>query len=298
MEIVKAELQDLPSILSLQKLAYQSEAEIVKDYTIPPLHQTIGGITDEFYNGIILKAIDSGEIVGSVRVYFSEGTLYIGKLIVDPLRQNQGAGTALLLAAEKLEPGVRYELFTSSKSEKNLYLYNKLGYREFKQEPLNENAKMIFLEKERAIRVYLDVCCYSRPFDPPASPTIIFESSAKMLVQTLIVNGEIDLVNSFVVYEELSAIAGEEKRDLMFAFLTNAKIYVAKDKINEVLQLAKDIMKTGIKYMDASHVACAIAAGSDFLLTTDKRLLKYNSGKINIVNPIDFIRIWEEKYDA
>ena len=148
MKIVKAERCDLPSILSLQKRAYQSEAELVGDYSIPPLTQTLDGISDDFNNGVILKAVENGGIVGSVRMRFSENTLYIGRLIVTPLRQNQGIGTALLSAAEKVYPNARFELFTSDKSAKNLSLYIKNGYREFKREPLNENTNIVFLEKQ------------------------------------------------------------------------------------------------------------------------------------------------------
>ena len=148
MKIIKAEIHDLPTILSLQKLAYQSEAELVGDYSIPPLTQTIDGITEEFNSGIILIAVDNDEIIGSVRVRFSENTLYIGRLIVTPLRQNQGIGTVLLLAAEALYPNARYELFTSDKSAKNLSLYIKNGYSEFKREALNENVNIVFLEKK------------------------------------------------------------------------------------------------------------------------------------------------------
>ena len=147
MKIAKAERHDLPEILALQKLAYQSEAELVGDYSIPPLTQTLDGITDDFNSGIILKAVDNGGIVGSVRMRFAENTLYIGRLIVSPPRQNQGIGTALLSAAEKLYPNARFELFTSDKSEKNLALYIKNGYKEFKREPLNENVNIVFLEK-------------------------------------------------------------------------------------------------------------------------------------------------------
>jgi predicted N-acetyltransferase YhbS len=147
MKITKAEKQDLPSILSLQKLAYQSEARLVGDYSIPPMIQTLDGIKEDFNNGVILKAIDDGEIVGSVRMRISENTLHIGRLIVAPLRQNQGIGSALLLASEQLYPDMRYELFTSDMSEKNLSLYFKNGYTEFKREPLNENVTLVFLEK-------------------------------------------------------------------------------------------------------------------------------------------------------
>jgi len=148
------------------------------------------------------------------------------------------------------------------------------------------------------LKIYLDNCCYNRPFDLPSNPTIIFESSAKMIIQTLIVKHKVDLVNSFVVYEEVSAIINKEKRKLIIDFLNNATIYVAKDKFNEVLALASEIMKTGVKYMDVAHTACAIIAGCDYLITTDKRLLKYKSDKINIINPVDFIRMWEDKDNA
>jgi len=113
-----AEICDLPSILTLQKLVYQSEAELVGDYSIQPLTQTLESITNDFNNGVILKATDNDEIIGSVRVHFSENTVFIGKLIVTPLRQNQGIGKALLLAAENLYPDKRFELFTSDKSIK------------------------------------------------------------------------------------------------------------------------------------------------------------------------------------
>jgi len=145
------------------------------------------------------------------------------------------------------------------------------------------------------LKIYLDNCCYGRPFDPPSNPTIIFEASVKILIQTLVLNREVDLASSFVIYEEASAIPNEENRNLIINFLDNATIYIAKDKLEEVLALAAEIMKTGVRYMDASHTACSITAGCDYLITTDKRLLKYKSDKINIINPVDFIRIWEDK---
>ena len=147
MEIIKATENDLSVILELQKLAYQSEAELVGDYSISPLTQTLAGIKDDFKNGIFLKAVENNEIIGSVRVRFSENTLYIGRMIVSPVQQNKGIGTALLRAAEALYPNAKYELFTSEKSERNLHLYKKNGYKEFKREPMNDNANFVFLEK-------------------------------------------------------------------------------------------------------------------------------------------------------
>lgn len=49
--------------------------------------------------------------------------------------------------------------------------------------------------------------------------------------------------------------------------------------------------------MDAFHIACAIFSESDFFITTDDRVLKYQSKKIEIVTPGEFIRRMEEKDD-
>ena len=148
--IAEAEIQDLPNTLSLQKIAYQSEAELVGDYSIPPLTQTLDGITADFNEGFILKAVleNIGEIIGSVRGKSIENTLHIGRLIVESSRQNQGIGTALLKAAETMFPQARYELFTSDKSGKNLSLYIKNEYKEFKREPLVGKVNLIYLQKE------------------------------------------------------------------------------------------------------------------------------------------------------
>ena len=144
------------------------------------------------------------------------------------------------------------------------------------------------------LRIYLDNCCCSRPFDPPANPTIVFESAAKILIQTLVLNKKVTLVNSFVIYEEIAAMTNKENRKLITKFLDNANVYIAKDTLEDVLTLATEVMNTGVKYMDAAHVACAILAGCDYFVTTDKRLLKYKSEKLDVVNPVDFIRIWED----
>jgi GNAT superfamily N-acetyltransferase len=123
-EISKASADDLEEILQLQKIAYVSEAEIIHDFSIPLLHQTMQKILCEFNTQVFLKCTLETRLVGSVRCYLQEGTCFIGKLIVHPGHQNTGIGTRLLLAAEQCFPDAqRFELFTGQKSEKNLYLY-------------------------------------------------------------------------------------------------------------------------------------------------------------------------------
>jgi len=145
--IEKVTAEDLSDILGLQYLAYQSEAELLGDYNIPPLKQSLAEVAAEFEKGVILKTLDDeGNIVGSVRGYVEKGTLYIGKLIVTPERQGQGIGSALLSEIERLYPDLRYELFTSDKSAGNLDFYEKRGYTRFKVTDISPSLRFIYLE--------------------------------------------------------------------------------------------------------------------------------------------------------
>lgn len=147
MTISRATKDDLPAILQLQYLAYQSEAILLQNFSIPPLKQTLADIEAEFERGVVLKAEEDGAIVGSVRAYCENGTTRIGKLIVDPAYQGRGIGTALLSAVEQASSAPRYELFTSSKSEKNIRLYERAGYVRYAEETVNPVLRFVYLEK-------------------------------------------------------------------------------------------------------------------------------------------------------
>lgn len=146
--IIKADKGDLSEILDLQYLAYQSEARLFDDEDIPPLKQTLVDVENEYQRGIVLKVLDEdGAIIGSVRAFCDNGTVYIGKLMVHPSKQGQGLGTKLLLEIEKQYPKQRYELFTSTRSEKNIALYQKLGYKIFDAKQVTEELRFVYMEK-------------------------------------------------------------------------------------------------------------------------------------------------------
>lgn len=142
------------------------------------------------------------------------------------------------------------------------------------------------------MKVYLDNCCYNRPFDDQNQLMISLETQAKLEIQRRIKKGEVQLVTSFMIRFENGANPFENRRNSTESFISRyTKEYVGIDKRKEIEERAKEIMNTGIKEKDAIHIACAIEAGCDYLISTDYRLLKYSSNDIKLVNPIDFVRL-------
>ena len=149
MIVETANINDAEEILSLQKLAYKSEAKLYNDFPIPPLVENLDELKDKFKSHVFLKATVEGKIIGSVRILQKDNTCYVGRLMVLPDFQNRGVATKLLLEIERKFSCGRLELFTGDKSLKNIRLYKKLGYKKFKIEKPVGNVVLVFLEKTR-----------------------------------------------------------------------------------------------------------------------------------------------------
>ncbi len=155
MEITAASLEDATAILALQRLAYQSEAAIYDDFTIPPLTETLDDVKTHFGRRLFLKAVEDDRIVGSVRAYQEGATLHVERLIAHPDFRRRGIGTALLNRIEVAFPTARrFELFTGHKSSGNKRLYERLGYRAFRRERVNEKVTLVYMEKTTRVRQF------------------------------------------------------------------------------------------------------------------------------------------------
>ena len=143
----------------------------------------------------------------------------------------------------------------------------------------------------RKVLIYLDNCCYNRPYDDQSQIRIHLETEAKLYIQELIKDHKLELVTSFVLnYENDKNRVLHRKQAISEFMYSNAAYYVSGAKNDSLEDIAKSIMDTGVKEKDAYHVACAIMAKADFFITTDDRLLKYQSAEVTIVTPGEFIR--------
>ena len=146
--IERAVSADAEVVLALQRRAYQSEAELYCDWTIPPLTQSLASLRQDIETMTVLKACAEGEIVGSARACVVDGCARIGRLIVEPKRQRQGIGSQLLGAIEAALPDAgRFELFTGSRSAGNLRLYQRHGYVVRETRRLSERVSVVYIDK-------------------------------------------------------------------------------------------------------------------------------------------------------
>jgi len=139
------------------------------------------------------------------------------------------------------------------------------------------------------MRVYLDNCCFNRPFDDQSQARVRLETEAKLEIQQRIKDHQIELAWSYILDYEGLANPFEERRDAIARWKKTAIVDVEETEL--ILCKAREIAERGLHAKDALHIACAMAAGCDFFLTTDDLIVKRMRGYsgVEVMDPAQFI---------
>ena len=140
------------------------------------------------------------------------------------------------------------------------------------------------------MRIYLDNCCFNRPYDDQSQLRIQLETEAKLRIQENIRSNLYTLIWSYILDYENNKNLFRERKEQIEQWRKYSKIDIEEDV--ELLNLASQIRRHGIQKMDSLHIACAIKAKAEYFLSTDDGILKKSMlvKNVRIVDPIGFIK--------
>jgi len=140
------------------------------------------------------------------------------------------------------------------------------------------------------LRVYFDVCCYSRPFDDLTHVKVRLEAEAVLAILGIAQEKGWVIVSSDVAELEVSNIANTEKRIKVIELCSVSGEVVTATA--DIAQRADNFQTHGIKALDSFHLALAESAEVDVLISTDDkfvRLANKLSLSMKVINPLEWL---------
>jgi ribosomal protein S18 acetylase RimI-like enzyme len=149
MNIVRAVAADAGEIMTVQRAAYVSEAQLYDTTGFSALSEPVESVRSAIETEVVLVARVGPRIVGAVRGRIDGTVCHVERLVVAPDQQGQGVGRELMLAVEDhVPPSVeRFALHTGDRSTANLHLYRKVGYEQTREERVADTLSLIHMEK-------------------------------------------------------------------------------------------------------------------------------------------------------
>jgi predicted nucleic acid-binding protein len=147
-------------------------------------------------------------------------------------------------------------------------------------------------------KLYLDVCCYNRPFDDQRADTIRLEAEAVIRIINHVQMNEYEVVGSEVIDYEIELMDNPLKKGKVKEL---SRIWKQRVEVAEaVIERAAEISLLGFGAYDALHLSCAEKGRVDVFLTTDKRLLRSAEKHreelaVRVANPLAWLMGEEEE---
>ena len=141
------------------------------------------------------------------------------------------------------------------------------------------------------LKLYLDNCCYSRPFDDLRQEKNNLEAQAIKVIIAKYCKDEFEIYTSDALVLEMNNIKDQIKRAKVLEVYN--KLNLTNIKFSEkIKQRAIELRQYNIKDMDSLHIAYAESLNLDYFITTDRLLINASNRanlKIAVINPINFI---------
>lgn len=74
------------------------------------------------------------------------------------------------------------------------------------------------------LKIYLDMCCYNRPYDDQSQLKVAIKTQSKLYIQSLIKDKKLELIVSYMLRYECSKNPFEMRRNTIFDFMRDVNI--------------------------------------------------------------------------
>jgi predicted N-acetyltransferase YhbS len=146
--IRRATREDAEIILAIQKRAFAEEGRRCKNWTIPPLTESLDAIIDHIETQTVFVACNGTQVIGSARGLSAGAECTIRGVSVEPEHQGSGVGSRLLRALESSYPAAtRFELLTNTCLPGNVRFYERHGYVVAELRRFTETIELAFMTK-------------------------------------------------------------------------------------------------------------------------------------------------------
>ena len=148
-EIVPAVRADIGELLTLQRACWVQEALANDMLEIPALHESLETVEASLDDWDYYVVRVAGRLVGAVRgrleTHSGKAVWDIGRIMVAPDLQGRGLGRVLLEHIQDAAPreATSYSLFTGARSQDNLRMYKKAGFRLRRDLPAPQGAVLL-----------------------------------------------------------------------------------------------------------------------------------------------------------
>lgn len=139
---------EAPSIRALVERAYAGYVERIGRRPAPMDHD----YEERIAKGRVFVLEDGGQLVGIIVLEQGDDHLLVENVAVDPARQGEGIGRALLAFAEETARSAGLSvlrLYTNAAMTENLALYPRLGYEEVDRRTDNGFERVFFVKRLR-----------------------------------------------------------------------------------------------------------------------------------------------------
>ncbi len=140
------------------------------------------------------------------------------------------------------------------------------------------------------MRIYLDNCCFNRPFDDQSQFRVRWEAEAKLIIQDGIMAKRYELVWSYMLDFENQDNPFQERKAAIARWSHRAVMDVSASAV--VTRKATALLARGIRPKDALHLACAEQAEAVCFITTDDDLIRnmLDYPGLRVLNPAQFVK--------